>query len=186
MMALCLMHFLCCHWQLSLFLYLWIGSTLRSMVLQPDAVQCKSDRLQCLFPPARLQFALPHRDAVPAHFGQFPLFLLVSLLVSVNLVHPELTVRLWNFAALRTLQAYSPLALWRGVGGEATLVSMPETPIHKDARPVFPQHQIRMSRQPFVVQSESEASTPQSTTHYHLRLRILRLDSRHVFVALLW
>ena len=185
MMALCLMHFLSCHWQLSFLFNFRVGSTLRSMVLQPNAVQCEGYRLQCFFPPTRLQFALPHRDAVPAHLGQFPLFLLVTFLVSAYFRHPELTVRLWNLAALRTLQAYSPLALWRGGGGEATLVSMPETSIHKDARPVFPQHQVRMSRQSLMIQSESESSTPQSTTHYHLRLRILRLDSRHVSVPLL-
>ena len=64
-------------------------------------------------------------------------------------------------------------------------MSMPEAPIHKDARPVFPQHQVRMPRQSFMVQPISESSLPQATSHNHLRLRVLRLDSRHVGMSLL-
>ena len=148
-------------------------------------VQRKGDGFQRLFPLLRLQFALPYRDAMPTHLRQLALFLLVPFLISANLRHPELPVRLWNLAALRVHNVITPLALWRGAGGEAHIVSMPEAPIHEDASPVFPQHQVRMPWQPLVIQSISESPLPQPTTHNHLRLRILRPNSRHVIMTLL-
>ena len=62
---------------------------------------------------------------------------------------------------------------------------MPEAPIHEDASPRFPQHQVRMSRQSPMVQPIAEAPTPQPPPHNHFRLRILRFDSRHILVPLL-
>ena len=59
-------------------------------------------------------------------------------------------------------------------------MSMPETPVHEDARPVFLQHQIRMTRQPLVVEPIAESPLPQPTPHYHLGLRVLPPDGRHV------
>ena len=92
------------HWHLQvLFIQLRIGSNTGLMVLQPYMVQRECNRLQRFFPLRRLQFTLPYCDAVPAHFSQFTLFLLVTLLVSSNLSYPELTIRLRNLAALRTL-----------------------------------------------------------------------------------
>lgn len=61
---------------------------------------------------------------------------------------------------------------------------MPEAPVHKDARPVFPHYQVWMSRQLWRVQPISESPTPQSLAHNHLRLRALRMDRRHVFMPL--
>ena len=66
-------------------------------------VQRECNRLQRFFPLRRLQFTLPHCDAVPTHCRQFALFLLVSFLVASYLVHPELTVGLRNLAALAIL-----------------------------------------------------------------------------------
>ena len=62
---------------------------------------------------------------------------------------------------------------------------MPEAPIHEDASPIFPQHQVRMARQSPMVQPISESPTPQPPTHNHFRLRILRMNRCHILVPLL-
>ena len=143
-------------------------------------VQRERNRLQRLFTLRRFQVAFPHRDAMPAHRCQLLLFLLVTLLVPANLRYPELAIRLRNLATLRIGKyVFTPVALWRGVGGEA-LMSMPEAPIHKNACPVLPQYQVRMSRQPLVVKPVPESPFPQSTPHNHLRLRVLRPNCRHI------
>ena len=59
---------------------------------------------------------------------------------------------------------------------------MPETSIYKDAGPVLPQYQVRMSGQPLVVQTITESPTPQPFAHNHLRLRVLRPNRRHIGV----
>ena len=63
---------------------------------------------------------------------------------------------------------------------------MPEAPIHKNARPVLPQHQVGMSGQPPIIQSVSESPLPQPPPHNHLRLRVFRPNRRHIRVSLLW
>ena len=163
----------CCHWHLLvLFIQLRIGSNTGLMVLQPYMVQRECNRLQRFFPLRRLQFTLPYCDAVPAHFSQFTLFLLVTLLVSSNLSYPELTIRLRNLAAPRTLDVIFRLTSYI----IHHVVSMPEASIYKDARPILPQYQVWMSWQPLVVQPIPEPTFPQSTPHNHLRLRVLRVD----------
>ena len=64
-------------------------------------------------------------------------------------------------------------------------VSVTETAIHKDTRPILPQHQVRMSWQALMVQPIPESPTPQPTPHNHLRLRVLRPNSCHVGMSLL-
>lgn len=64
-------------------------------------------------------------------------------------------------------------------------VSVTETAIHEDTRPILPKHQVRMSRQPLMVQPIPESPTPQPFTHNHFRLRVLRPNSCHVIVPLL-
>ena len=64
------------------------------------------------------------------------------------------------------------------------MVSMPKATIHENTSPVFSQHKVWMTGQPFVVQTVSKSSTPQSTTHNHLRLCILRPYSSHAFTPL--
>lgn len=64
-------------------------------------------------------------------------------------------------------------------------MAMLETAVHEDAGPVLAKYQVRMSRLPLVIESVSESSFPQPTSHYHLWLCILITDSRHVFAALL-
>ncbi len=128
-------------------------------------VQRERNRLQRFFTFRRLQFALPHRNAMPAHLCQLALLLFVPLLVPSNLRHPELMVRLRNLATFRTLNDFFRLTSYI----IHQVVSMPKATIHKDARPVFPQHQVRMPRQPFVVQPIAKAPTPQATSHNQLR-----------------
>ena len=58
------------------------------------------------------------------------------------------------------------------------------TAVDENAGSVFSQHQVWMSWQTLVVQSISEPPTPQPTPHYHLRLGILAVNSRHIAVSL--
>ena len=145
-------------------------------------VQRERNRLQRFLTLRRLQLALPHSNAMLTHFCQSALLLLVTLFVPADLCHPKISIRLWNLAALRTLDVIFRLTSYI----RHHLVSMPEASIHEDARPVFPQHQVWMPRQSLMIQPISESSTPQPTTHNHLRLRVLRPDGRHIFMTLLF
>ena len=144
-----------------------------TMVLQPDMVERKSDGVKSHFTLLRLQFTFPYRYAMPSHFSQRLLLLLVAHLVPSNLLHPEVAVCLRNLTTLRILRLY-----------HIHVMPMPEAAIHEDAGAVFPQYQVRMPRQPFVVQPVSESPFPQPMSHDHFRLRVLRTNSRHVFVPL--
>jgi hypothetical protein len=122
---------------------------------------------------------------MPAHFSQFALFLLIALFVPANLRHPKVTVRLRNLAALRTLNHIFHLSSAIRHPWQRHVMTMPKTSIDEDARPVFPQHQVRMTRQSLMVQAVSESPTPQPKTHNHFRLRILRVNRSHINVPLL-
>ena len=174
-------HLLCRH--LWLFLRCFISSD--AMVLQEYPVERERQRFQRLLPHLRFQFTFPNGDAVPAHRSQLMLHSRVPLLIPPNLCHPEVTVRLRNLAALRIVNFFAPLAFWRGGGGEAHIVSMPETPVHKDARPVFSHHDVRLPRQSRMIQPIPIPMSPQPTAHHHLRLRVLAVDGCHVSVTLL-
>ena len=63
---------------------------------------------------------------------------------------------------------------------------MPETPIHKYARPIFSQYQVWMPRKPLMIQPISESSLPKPTSHNHLWLRIFRPNRCHIGVCLLF
>lgn len=112
---------------------------------------------------------------MPSHCRQLLLIFLVSLLVPANLLHPEVTVCRWNFATGRVFQL-----------AQFHKMTMPETAVNKDASPVFSQYQIRMPRQPLVIKPKTETSLPQSSTHYHLWLGILRTNRRHVLIDAFW
>ena len=62
----------------------------------------------------------------------------------------------------------------------ASLMSMPEAAVHKDARPVLPQHDVWLARQTWMVQPIAESMPPQIVAHQYLRLRILATDGCHV------
>ena len=122
-----------------------------SMILQPYMVQGERDGVQCFFTLRWFQLALPYRDTMPAHLCQPPLFFPIPFLVPANLRHPELPVRLRNLTALRVHNVITPLALWRGAGGEAHIVSMPKTPVYENTCAILTKHQVRMSRQALVI-----------------------------------
>ena len=77
------------------------------MVLQENPVERICQRFQCLFSDVGLQFTFPNGNRVPTHGSQLLLHLSVSLPVASDLTDPELTVRLRNLAAFRTLNANS-------------------------------------------------------------------------------
>jgi hypothetical protein len=83
-------------------------------------------------------------------------------------------VRGWNLATCRTLHL-----------AQFHKMPMPETAVNKNASPVFPEYQIWMTRQPFMVKPVTKTSLPQSTPHNHFWLCILVVDCCHVFVTLL-
>jgi hypothetical protein len=121
---------------------------------------------------------------MPTHICQLTLLFAIALHIPPNLSYPKLPIRFWYLAACRALEGFfiihSKLIILR-----AQLVAMPEAAIHKHTCAVFFQNQVRMSRQPLVVQSVSEPSFPQPSPHYHLWLSAFRANSRHIFVPLL-
>ena len=66
------------------------------------------------------------------------------------------------------------------------VVSMPEAAVYEDASAIFPENQVRMSWQSFVVQTITESPLPQALSHNKFRLRVLRTDRSHILVPLLW
>lgn len=68
----------------------------------------------------------------------------------------------------------------------AAFMSMPEASIDKHARAVLAQHYVRMTGQPWIVQSVAEALSPQIFAHKYLRLSVLGTNRSHVLVPLLW
>lgn len=68
---------------------------------------------------------------------------------------------------------------------ELRVVSMPEAPVHEDARPVFPHHDVGLSWQSRMIQPVPEAMSPQPFAHHHFRFRVLAVDGCHVRVPLL-
>lgn len=136
------------------------------MVQQEDLVQRVSQGFQSHVPAGRLQLAFPYRNAMPPHVCQFLLHPLVPLLITYYLCMPVLGSRLGHYKQ------------------PAPLVPMPEAPVHKDARPVFPQHYVRFPRQSRMVEPISKATTPQEFAHQHFRLRILSLYRSHAPVPL--
>lgn len=143
------------------------------MVLQPDMIQSKYYRIESLFTRRWLQFALPHSNAMPAHSCQLLLFLFISLLVPAYLSYPKITIRLRDLTTCRTLHF-----------AELQKMPMPETAVNKDASPVFSQYQIWMPGQSLVVKPISESSRPQSASHNHFWLSVLRANARHTMVSL--
>ncbi len=136
------------------------------MVLKVYVIECIGKRLKGVVAYRGLQLTFPYRDAVPSHAHQPLLFLLVTLLVTGNLPHPEICV-----------------GLRHGIV-PASLVTVPETAIHEDARTVLAEHNVRMPRQSCIIHTIAEALCPQEPPHHHLRLRILALDGSHIIMPL--
>ena len=134
------------------------------MIFQKDMVQGKSQRLQGLLPDSRLQFAFPDNDGMPSHFCQPMQHLMVPFLIPSDLILPELGIRLRNHVIL------------------ASLMSMPEAAIHQNTGTILPEHNIRFSRQPRMIEPIPESPSPQELPDKNLRFGILASDCQPVGV----
>lgn len=65
-------------------------------------------------------------------------------------------------------------------------MTMPEATIHEDARMVFAQYDVWVSRQAWMVEPVSESVRPQVFPDKDFRLGVLAFNCRHVVVALLY
>ena len=134
-------------------------------------VECIFERLEGLHPPFGFELTLPDDDAVPPHPGQLLQLLMVALPVSLDFLFPE------------------PCVGFGHSEGLAPFMPVPETAIDKDTRAVFSHHDIRVPRQPAVIESVPEPSGEEIFSHDELRLGVLRMDGRHIVVApllILW
>lgn len=109
-----------------------------AMVIEKNAVERKSQRLQSPFLDSRLQLAFPYCDAMPFHRGKLALVFYVTITVAFYLSFPEFSVAFWNHII------------------SASFVSMPEASVHEDARPVFAKHDVRMTGETWVGSADSE------------------------------
>lgn len=126
-----------------------------AMVIEKNAVERKSQRLQCPFPYSRLQLAFPYCDAMPSHRGKLALVFYVTITVAFNLRFPEFSVALWNHII------------------SASFVSMPEAAVHEDARPVFAKHDVRMTRETWMVQPIAKPSAEQEFPYHDFWFGVL-------------
>ena len=117
-------------------------------------VQRKGERLQRLLPYRRLQFTFPYHDGMPSHFSQPVQHLMVPLPVPPDLLHPEPGVRFRHHIIF------------------APLMSVPEAPVHQNTGAIFPQHDVRLARQPRMIESIPESPTPQKFPDKNLRFGI--------------
>ena len=138
------------------------------MIFQEDMVQRKGQRLQGLLPDSRLQFAFPDNDGMPSHFSQPMQHLMVPFPVPPDFILPELGIRFRHHII------------------PAPFMSMPEASIHQNAGTILPEHNIRFSRQPWMIESIPESPSPQELPDKNLRFGILALDCRHIVMALLY
>ena len=138
------------------------------MIFQEDMVQRKGQRLQGLLPDSRLQFTFPDNDGMPSHFSQPMQHLMVPFPVPPDFILPELGIRFRHHII------------------PAPFMSMPEAPIHQNAGTILSEHNIRFSRQPWMIEPIPESPSPQELPYKNLRFGILALDCRHVVVALFY
>ena len=138
------------------------------MIFQEDMVEGKGKRLQGFLPDSRFQFAFPYHDSMPSHFCQPMQHLMVPLPVSPDLILPELSIRFRHHIIL------------------ASFMSMPEASIHQNAGTILSEHNIRFSRQPWMIETISESPSPQELPDKNLRFGILASDCRHIMVALFY
>ena len=138
------------------------------MIFQEDMVEGKGQGLQGLLPDCWFQFTFPDNNGMPSHFCQPKQHLMVPFPVSPDFLHPEPGIRFRNHVIL------------------ASLMSMPEASIHQNAGAILSQHNIRFSRQPWMIEPIPESPSPQELPDKHLRFGILAPDCRHIMVALLY
>ena len=134
------------------------------MIFQIDMVQRKGERLLRLLPYRRLQFTFPYHDGMPSHFSQPVQHLMVPLPVPPDLLHPEPGVRFRHHIIF------------------APLMSVPEAPVHQNTGAIFPQHDVRLARQPRMIEP-----IPAPLLHRNFLTRISGLVSLPLIAAiLLW
>ena len=63
---------------------------------------------------------------------------------------------------------------------------MPEASIHQNAGTILSEHNIRFSRQSWMIEPIPESSSPQELPDKNLRFGILASDCRHIIVALFY
>lgn len=136
------------------FLFLFDMRIRGGVVLEVDVVEGIGKGGECLFPFVWFQLALPDDDDMPSHIGETLLFLLVTLTVAVDFLLPKLRVGLGHTEVF------------------AAFVSVPEAAVDEHARAILPQHYVGMTGQPWVVQSVSEALSPQVFAHNNFGLRV--------------
>ena len=112
------------------------------MVIEKYAVEGEGKTFQRPLPLRFPELTLPYSDAMPAHFCQFLLLLFVAFFVPDYLLPPKFRICLWQLKIF------------------ASVVAVPKTTVDKDARAVFPQHQIGMPGEPRVVEAVAEATPP--------------------------
>ena len=112
------------------------------------------------------QLTLPHNDHMPAQGLQVRSRHLITMHVALNLCLPEFRIGL-------------------GPGRiPASLVSMPEAPVHHYRNPILRQHDIRPPRQSPILQTEPEPTRMQPLPNQNLRLGILPANTGHAVAAL--
>ena len=128
-------------------------------------IKRESQRLQGLVSFLRFQLAFPNCDTMPAHLGQLLLLQLVTIPVAADFLCPKVHVGSWHPEIL------------------ASFVPMPKATIHEDASAVLAKHNIRMPRQPRIVEPVAEAHSPQKFAHDHLGASVLGTYGSHDVVA---
>ena len=138
------------------------------MIFQEDMVEGKGQRLQGFLPDSRFQFTFPDDDGMPSHFCQPMQHFMIPFPVSPDFLHPEPGIRFRNHVIL------------------ASLMSMPKAAIHQNAGTILPQHNIRFSRQPRMIEPIPESPTPQKFPDKNLRFGIPAPYCRHIVMALFY
>jgi hypothetical protein len=111
-------------------------------------------------------FAFPNNDNLPAAPSKLTDFSPIARDVSVNLLVPEIDVRLWPFSSV------------------AVSMTMPEATVDKDNRLISGQHDIRFARQVRRMQTKSVTHCVQQAAHTQLRSGITGLNPAHQFASL--
>ena len=128
------------------------------MIFLKDMVKGKSQRLQSLLHDSRFQFAFPYYDSMPSHFCQPMQHLMVPFLIPSDFILPEQSIRFRKHIIL------------------ASLMSMPEAAIHQNTGTILPEHNIRFSRQAWMIEPIPESPSPQELPDKNLRLKLLNIS----------
>ena len=139
---------------------------LRLIIQEHDFVQRVEQPLQILLPHLRLELTFPELYDVPPHIAKLDAPVQIPFTITLNLRLPKFRVRFWQDII------------------SASLMPMPETPVHEDARAIFLQDDIQRAWQTLHIDTETEAVCEKKFPYNHLRLRILASDARHASMPL--